>query len=561
MSATATRSDLSLRARAELELRKRRSAQQGKSVAELYRYDPVAYVRDRLGWEPWEAQRDVLEAYIHVIHQQEEQRDFELGLIERRRLEWWAPGDVIKRHIRISSGHGIGKTKILAAIQNHHFDCFDPGVGYSFAPTGPQVNDLLWKEIRADRAGSGLQGLPLVGRPEMKTGPKHFAKGRASDDSGGRGQERIQGQHEAYMLFLVDEAEGVADFVYDGIEGMETGGVVVVIYAANPRSRTSRFHKLKGRGDIQSFTISCLDHPNVVAGREVISGAVRRQWVEGQIEKACDVVDEHDTDEMTFEAPFDVQTERRTLPAGTILKPDPEFMWRVLGRAPANTSDDTFVPLGRYEAACKRTPRDHQPHRARMGLDVARYGADVGTLWVRHNGAMRRAGRFARKDTNVYARAVKAEALRLRKLGVNDLEIRIDAGGGFGGGVADKLNIDEELLGAFPVIRIIEIHFNAVAYAEESYADAVTEMYAEAAETIRAVAIVDPPESLEGDLCDRAFTWINRKGTDVRRLVPKEKFRALHRRSPDDGDGFVMAAAPDFLWPEIIESIEEGLEF
>ena len=41
---------------------------------------------------------------------------------------------------------------------------------------------------------------------------------------------------------------------------------------------------------------------------------------------------------------------------------------------------------------------------------------------------------------------------------------------------------------------------------------------------------------------------MNRKGVDVKKLTPKDQFRTKHGRSSDDGDGFVLATAPDFLF-------------
>src|SRR5690606_17698250 len=146
------------------------------------------------------------------------------------------------------------------------------------------------------------------------------------------------------------------------------------------------FHKQRSRGDVVNFRISCLWHPNVLQGREIVPGAVRRDYVVGMLEKHAEVIEAHDADRQTFTLPFDVALKDKQYPAGTICRPDPEFMFRVLGIAPANLADNVFVPAGRYEAACKRAPDGADPHQARLGLDVARYGNDLGTLYVRHAG-------------------------------------------------------------------------------------------------------------------------------------------------------------------------------
>ncbi len=550
-----------VRARVELERRRRAALAASSagprelSMAERYALNPVAYIREKLGWEPWRGtpeapgQVEVLEQYELAIRQQLERHDFEQGRVTAEQLQHWQPGETIKYRIRVEAGHTVGKTKLASGIVNHFFDCFVPSSGYAFAPSAPQINDLLFKEIRADREGKGLPGRVLPATPEMKRGPRHFVKGRATNDDKGRGTERVQGQHERFMIFVLDEAEGIADFVWDALDSMISGGIVVIVLmTANPRTRTSKFHKARALATVRTFRISCLHHPNVLQDREVVPGGVRRDYVESMVEKACDVVQQHDSDEDTFTLPFPVRTKFGVHPAGTIFRPSPEFLFRVMGRAPANLADNTFVPIGRYEEATKRERVSHDPTMAQMGIDVARFGRDQGTIWVRHDGAVRRAAQLSRRDTNEYARAARTAALELAQKGVRTLSIRVDGGGGFGGGVIDKLKIDMELIRAFPEFVVREVHNNGEPHDPNSYADLGTEMYAEAAETIRGISIVEPPDTLEADLCERTFDWVNRAGRDVRRLEEKKKFRDRNHRSPDDGDGFVLAVAPEFLF-------------
>jgi hypothetical protein len=61
---------------------------------------------------------------------------------------------------------------------------------------------------------------------------------------------------------------------------------------------------------------------------------------------------------------------------------------------------------------------------------------------------------------------------------------------------------------------------------------------------------VSPPEELQADLCERLYDWRNARGKDVKRLESKEEFRKrlIPPRSPDDGDGFVLAVASDRLF-------------
>lgn len=491
-----------------------------------YRLDPERYICERLGWRPWPGelgepgQVEVLTAYTAALRAQLEQPD--------------AP---CQNRIRVEAGHTVGKTKVAAAIVNHFFDCFPPAIVYTYAPSWEQIHDLLWKEIKSDRRGTGLPGRILD--LELKVSDNHFAKGRATNNAQGQGTERTQGQHGPYLLFVLDEAEGIPDYVWDAVESMTSGGLSIVLMLANPRTRTSRFHKAASDPRVQSFRLSCIYHPNVLHNREIVPGAVKRQYVEGMVKDHCEVVVEHDSDAHTFELPWRL---------GVIYRPDPECMFRVLGIAPANIADNTLVPVGRYEAAKLRQVSGASPHIARLGVDVARYGKDAGTVYACHGGAIWRVAQLAKQDTNAYARAIHDEALMLAARGVTSLHIRIDAGGGYGGGVADRLKTDAELVWAIPDFQVLEVHFNGTPHDHLAYADTATEIYDHMAKALGVLALLGPPNALEADLCERTYRWVKARGVDVKQLQAKDDFKKNHGRSPDDGDGCALAVAPDYVF-------------
>lgn len=532
---------LQIRARAELELRKR-----GVETDPFapYRYNPARYIIDKLHWYPWAGEPDkpgqmeVLDAYALALRQQHERNEWEQNA--NVELTCWQPGQVIKNRIRIDAGHTVGKTKMAAGVVSHFIDCFKPSIVYTFAPSYDQINDLLWKEIRRDRRENNLPGRTLD-TPELKISGNHFAKGKATDNSHGRGTEKVQGQHGKYLMFVIDEAEGVADYVYEAIESMTSGGISIVLMLANPRTRSSTFYKQRTRSDVVNFRISCLYHPNVLADTEVVPGAVRRQYVESMVETHCEIVDKHDPDNYTFELPWR---------PGVICRPDSEMLFRVLGIAPANMSDKTFISAGRVEAAKARKPVIDPSAPIRMGVDVARFGNDMGTLYVRHGLRCWRAKQFAKQDTTIYKEAIKGEALQLKKAhpAITSLHVRVDGGGGFGGGVIDQLWRDMELREAFSDFQVLEVHNNSTAHDGLAYDNLITNMYAEAGESLKGLALFDIPDTLDEDLTERDYEWVNRRGYNLRRLADKDAFRKKHGRSPDDGDGFVLCVAPDYLF-------------
>lgn len=501
----------------------------GTAEIARYRFDPERYTVEKLGWWPWRGdadapgQADVLDAYAAALRAQIDH-----------------PERMHQNRIRIEAGHTVGKTKLAAAIVNHFFDCFPPAIVYTFAPTWEQIHDLLWKEIKADRRGSGLPGRILD--LELKVSDNHFAKGKATSNAGGQGTERAQGQHGPYLLFVLDEAEAIDDYVWNAVESMTSGGLSIVLMLANPRTRISHFHKAAEDARVQSFRISCIHHPNVLAGREIVPGAVRRQYVETMVERHCEVVELHNPDAHTFELPWR---------PGIIYAPDPEFMFRVLGMAPANSTIDTFVPSGRYEAATRRTTTT-RAQRVRYGVDVARFGDDRGTLYRHCGDEVKHITSFAKLDSGAYIRAIRDDARAMAAAGATSCHVRVDGGGGFGSGVIDGLNSDLELMRLFADFQVFEVHFNATPYDASAYADLATEIYGHTAEVLRSAALVNAPVALEADLCERKYKWVKAGPADikmdVKKIRSKIEFRADFHRSPDDGDGCCLACAPDYVF-------------
>ncbi|MDQ4119896.1 MAG: hypothetical protein M3209_00330 [Acidobacteriota bacterium] len=522
-----------------------------------YKYKPAEYISTFLKWNPWESviegqqgQSDILAACARAMLQQEEKDKFDKGELTGEELTAYSPDEPIRNWIRVESGNGIGKTKSASGILNWFLDCFTPSAIFTFAPGGDQARFAIWSEIRGDRENKGLPGRIL--EKEIKVSAKHFAAHRTVSDAHGKGEERLKGKHEAFQLFILDEADGITDTVFDSIVSMTSGGNSLVVMFANPKSRASMFHRCKARSYVQSFRVSTLYHPNVVEGWEVIPGAVKRDFVEKKLEDNCEIVSEHNDDDFTFELPYDVTVAGKLCSSGTIFKPNARFMTDVLGITPPNSSDKTLIPVGRYEAATKRQPNfEGDITKARIGIDAARFGSDTGTVYTRWLDMVWRDLEISQGETDDYFHAIKPIALKLKEKGVTSLHFRVDAG--YGSGLIDKLRSDDELKESFADYQVYEVHFGGSPYSDEYY-HLVTEMYAEAGESLKSLCVLSAPDNLEMDLCEREYKWRNKSGKDVKILEAKADFRKRKKHSPDDGDGFVLAVAPDYLFQNSIPS-------
>jgi hypothetical protein len=407
----------------------------------LYQFDATGYIKEQLGFDVWRgqdgtSQADIVDYYEKVLRQLHERRDYEHGDKAVDQLIDWQPGQVIQNWISVDAGHNVGKTFIGAALVSHFFDNFTPSIVYCFAPGWDQINDLLFKEIRRQREGRNLRGRVLDGEPRINYKGNHFVTGKATNNSNNTGTERAQGQHGEYLMFVIDEAEGVPKFVFDAVRSMSSGGICVVLVLRNPRTTICEAHKIRRESTCKSFRISCFDHPNVRGDREVIPGSVRRDYVEGMLE-GCEGVSEHREDDYTFELAW-----RK----GIIYRPSLEFLWRVLGIASSKGTDDTFCPPGRYEAAIGRSAYDGDDKAdAWIGIDAARYGNDKGTIYYRHAGRVRKFAEISKQDGFEYYIKAKECCRTLQSLGAKRIKVRMDAGGGYHSTCCDNLRRDADL--------------------------------------------------------------------------------------------------------------------
>lgn len=548
---------------------KRKSA---TGIEEMYRYNVIKYVEERLGWSPWRGdgnkepgQAEILEAYELSLHQQHERKAYNAEQIGEDELVYWTPGQQIKTWFSVDAGHNVGKTKLGSAFVNHFLDTCTPSIINTYAPSKEQIHDLLWKEIKVDRRDKGLPGRILD--LELRLDDDHFAKGKATNDAHGTGRERTHGQHNPYLMFVLDEAEGIPATVWDSVDSMTSGGIYVVVVLRNPRTHISRAHKIRKEARCQPFRISCLWHPNVVTNKEVVPNSVTRDYINMML-KHCHPVEEHSVEDYTFEIPW-IQ--------GVIYKPGIEWLWRVAGVPASQKADSVFCPITRFEAATQRPIGDTDPLSVvRVGVDVSRFGDDYGTVYIRYRNTVWRAAQLYQLDTTEYYYAIRDAILALANETqglVTDVIIRVDGGGGFGGGVVDQLRRSLELHNALQYFEVLEVNFNGRSFNESEFSDLATEMYYHAGQELESeLTIIEATDELQIDLCERSWKWVGVSGQaakrladgsqspiskwfkhEVKKLETKDKFRSQYTRSCDDGDGFVLATSPDYIFDGIME--------
>lgn len=238
------------------------------------------------------------------------------------------------------------------------------------APTGRQVYNIMIPEVtRLFRASNGL--LPGYLRADgIKTDYNEwFLTGFKADDTN---TEAWSGFHAVNTMFIVTEASGISETVFNAIEGNLQGNSRLLLvfnpnttagYAANAM-KSERFAK---------FRLSSLNAANVVAKKNVIQGQVDYDWVSDKVSTWCTPIG----DDERIEAEGDFVWEGRSY------RPNDLFRVKVLGMFPKVT-EDVLIPYEWVEAANKRW-KERQENKpvmrfGKIGVDVAGMGRDSSVI-------------------------------------------------------------------------------------------------------------------------------------------------------------------------------------
>ena len=143
--------------------------------------------------------------------------------------------------VTVRSGQGVGKTALEAALLLWFLCCFPFPRIVATAPTRQQLNDVLWSEVAKWLSKSQLLGEMLKWTKTyiymLGMEKRWFAVARTATKP-----ENMQGFHEDNMLFIVDEASGVADPILEAILGTLSGPNNKILMCGNPTKTSGIFH-------------------------------------------------------------------------------------------------------------------------------------------------------------------------------------------------------------------------------------------------------------------------------------------------------------------------------
>ena len=449
-----------------------------------YRRDPVLFAKEVVGFDCDVWQADTL-------------RDL---------------ADPACRRVSVRSGQGVGKTGVEAVTLLWFLCCYPYARVVATAPTRQQLNDVLWAEIAKWQAKSPLLSVILkwtktyVYMHGMEK--RWFAVARTATKP-----ENMQGFHEENMLFIIDEASGVAEPIMEAVLGTLSGKNNKLLMCGNPTKTSGTFYDSHTNANVRP-----LYRTRRVSSREVAR-----------------------TDKENIE-----MLERRYGKESNVVRV------RVDGEFPLQ-EDDVFIPIHLLERSVKT---DYEPKKEplhiQIGCDVARFGDDKTVIGFRVDEKVEFYKKRHGQDTMETANKIieLGESLVKQYQYKYKIPVCVDDGG-VGGGVVDRLNqVKKNDPARFWWMEVIRTQFGK-RISHRYYHDSTTYMMGvlrklledhEDDGTLKPVEIILPnDDDLIGQLSSRKYIMTEQS---KQKVESKDDMKKRNLPSPDEADCVLMCVLP-----------------
>lgn len=503
-------------------LRQARTMLAKDAKQDSYRTDPARWAKDVLGMHLWSKQREIAESV----------RDH-------------------KRTV-VASCHSSGKSLVSSVLACWWVAVHPPGsaIVVSTAPTYRQVNAILWEEIRKHHMTSKVKGLPLpgnvTGADEWKLDNGQIVGfGRKPKDGDAHA---FQGIHRRYVLVIIDEAAGVPEELWTGVEAITTTANSRILAIGNPDDRQTTF------GDVYEeeryaplwnrIRIPASSTPNFTGEKvpdPLPDVLVQRSWV-------------HDR-----------------LVAWT--EDDARYQSKVEAKFPSGSAMGLFTEPVLAQAFIEDDEKVVGEGPLKLGVDVARFGDDKSVIAAKRGRRVWIADSWQGMDTISSAEQVFELAYELARKDdkgrvLETVDIRVDAVG-VGAGVVDSLAAKRATMLAGKGECWFEVHemHGSARVPEEfggsvhGYGNARAWWHDQLKHQMRnGQARLVEHEQLRVELRQVRMRY----STGKMYIVSKEELRREGKKSPDYADAVVYACAPvhEGLMPgdTLSESAEQTVE-
>jgi hypothetical protein len=402
--------------------------------------------------------------------------------------------------IAVSSGHGIGKTTLIAWVILWFMSVHEDPQVVVTANTMQQLNGKTWRELakwhRWSRNAAWFKWtatrFSMVDRPDTWfASAVPWSKERA---------QAFAGTHEKHVLVIFDEASMIADIIWETAEGAMTTPGSMWIAFGNPTHNTGRFRE-------------CFP-----------GGRFEHRWVALQI------------DSRTAKMADKPQIEKWIEDYGE----DSDFVRvRVRGIFPRAASNQ-LIPEDLVSAAFERWERnggdkwgggnavdDELEWPLVLGVDIARYGDDQTVVYARKGPVAWKVISWRELDTMQTAGRIAALIAELEPH-----QVFVDAIG-IGAGVYDRLR-------QLNYSNVVEVISSERAREHLRHANKRVEMWVDLLQWLKREAAIKPDNETRADLVGPQYGFDQQNRYQ---LEKKEDMKTRGLSSPDDGDAIALTFA------------------
>jgi len=395
----------------------------------------------------------------------------------------------------ISSGHGIGKSTLVAWLVNWIMSTRPHCKGTVTANTFSQLEGKTWAQIRHWTSmcitGHWFKvGSQSIYHLQFPASWRFRAETCREENS-----EAFAGQHAAdsSSVYIFDEASAIPDRIWEVAEGGLTDGEPMIFAFGNPTRNSGKFYRVTFGADRDRWVQRCIDSRDSA----MTNKAQIAEWIKDYGE-------------------------------------DSDFVRVRVRGLPPGASDLQFIDSARVYAAQKREAHTLSDEPLVAGLDLARGGADNNVIRFRRGldaksiPPIKIRGEEVRDSTKLVS--IICDVLG-RTYGGHKIHTMFADETGVGGPIIDRV----KQLGHR---NIIGIQFGGSS-PDRHFANMRSYMWAQMKEWLDRGA-VDKLEELETDLTGPGF---HHDKSDRLILESKENMKQRGLKSPDNGDALALTFA------------------
>lgn len=410
----------------------------------------------------------------------------------------------------VRSGHGVGKSTVEAWVVIWFLLTRPFPKIPCTAPTQHQLFDILWAEI-----SKWIRNNPILQKDLIWTKEKVYIKGYPEEwfavARTASKPDALQGFHAEEVLYIIDEASGVDDKIFEPVLGALSTSGARLLMCGNPTQLSGFFYDShhKNRASYTTFHIDGRNSSRV--SQDFVQTIIRMYGEDSDV-----------------------------------------FRVRVAGEFPLQ-EEDIFIPLSLVEhSIMTEYSIPQKPTLLHIGADIARFGDDKTVIGYKANEKVTFYKKRRGQDTMKTADDIVllGEQLVQKYQPTEPIPIKIDDGG-VGGGVVDRLRqIKRNQPERFWWMEIYPVKFGQ-RIQHKHYYDSTTYMMAVVKKLLQPYDEQGNPKPIELILPnddDMAAQLSGRKyfltENSKIKIESKKEMKKRGRPSPDEADCILLLCLP-----------------